>query len=79
MFVGDPGQLPPVKAKSLWSSKSTGYELAAHALYCRFNAVVRLTANQRLNQDPINERLRILQQIFATAAAIKRIWILLVL
>ena len=52
ILVGDPGQLPPVCDKPLYSTySSTDMQLEAHALYLLFDKVIKLTVNQRVTSS----------------------------
>ena len=59
IFVGDPGQLPPVADKPLYHSKrSCALQEQGQLAYFMFTTVVKLTLNQRV-QGPTPEQVRL--------------------
>ena len=56
ILIGDPGQLPPVADKPLYHSKpSNAIGEQGYQTYRMFDAVVKLTVNQRLQGDCIKQ------------------------
>lgn len=59
IFVGDPGQLPPVAGKPLYLSKPSGaLQEKGHLAYVMFTTVVKLKLNHRV-QGPSPEQIRL--------------------
>ena len=53
VMFGDPAQLPPVMANSMWTYACTGDDLAGWNFHAEFTTVTKLTENNRLDTtDP---------------------------